>query len=555
MKNTLFILCFLFSQILVGQENGNLGIFEKVILDDSDESHGYYLLAQAKESKAKGVLVLLPGLGQKAENLIVDTKLPQFAESEGFVVVGFAGHFSLAADDVLIQKLDKVMIDVLRKTKISKDKFIFGGFSAGGKIALSYSQYCKEFPLKSPIQPAGLFMVDAPIDMHYAWSRLEALRERKQSEVSVRETNWVEQLYRDQFGATPSENPALFENVNPFSMDNNYAKDLNLLKNLPIRAYHDVDIAWRLKERKQSVIESNYLVTSAFINRLNILGNDQAEFMQTYQTGFRANGTRHPHSWSIVDEQECISWMSNLLMDSDNHATAKDDAVKPIQIKPEYFAGLNLSRGKNPSQPERILYFKNIFSGDDLNVQIVSSENAFAMVEDLAYDEFLYTINGGAQLEDKSGKSYSFESNDYSIVPKGFSGRWETLGAPDFHLEVTITTANRIEDKNLDATINPIVLANDKISGFDLNDEEILFEGKELKATLKAQKLSLIAREPLPQDEVIFVLAGQLKLWDAAKEEYTYSKGDVFILPKGFTGKVMSEGVQASRILVIQANR
>jgi hypothetical protein len=43
------------------------------------------------------------------------------------------------------------------------------------------------------------------------------------------------------------------------------------------------------------------------------MGNKRAEFMQSFKTGYRSNGQRHPHSWSIVDEKELIVWMEGLL--------------------------------------------------------------------------------------------------------------------------------------------------------------------------------------------------------------------------------------------------
>ena len=96
-------------------------------------------------------------------------------------------------------------------------------------------------------------------------------------------------------------------------MDKNYGDNEKHLQSTAVRAYHDVDIPWRLQNRFQSVAESNYLVTSELIKRLILMGNQKAEFIQSYQTGYRSNGQRHPHSWSIVDEEECVRWVKSLL--------------------------------------------------------------------------------------------------------------------------------------------------------------------------------------------------------------------------------------------------
>jgi hypothetical protein len=70
---------------------------------------------------------------------------------------------------------------------------------------------------------------------------------------------------------------------------------------------------WRLNNSTQSVSDDNDLITSELIKRLLLMCNIKGEFMQSYQTGYRINGQRHPHSWSIVAEVECIQWIKGLL--------------------------------------------------------------------------------------------------------------------------------------------------------------------------------------------------------------------------------------------------
>jgi hypothetical protein len=47
----------------------------------------------------------------------------------------------------------------------------------------------------------------------------------------------------------------------------------------------------------------------AFVNQLKINGNENAEVIITQNRGIRLDGTKHPHSWSIMktnDTMECI---------------------------------------------------------------------------------------------------------------------------------------------------------------------------------------------------------------------------------------------------------
>ena len=38
-------------------------------------------------------------------------------------------------------------------------------------------------------------------------------------------------------------------------------------------------------------------------------GFSRVEYIPTENKGYRANGERHPHSWSIVDKKELIKWI------------------------------------------------------------------------------------------------------------------------------------------------------------------------------------------------------------------------------------------------------
>ena len=39
------------------------------------------------------------------------------------------------------------------------------------------------------------------------------------------------------------------------------------------------------------------------------LGYKNIEYIETKNKGYRANGDRAPHSWSIVDEKEIVKWI------------------------------------------------------------------------------------------------------------------------------------------------------------------------------------------------------------------------------------------------------
>jgi len=85
------------------------------------------------------------------------------------------------------------------------------------------------------------------------------------------------------------------------------------LKNTPVRIYDDVDPNWWMANRGVDMYDMNALDQSAMILLLNQMGNRQAEFINPFGKGYRIEGNRHPHSWSIIDPVSTITWILKFL--------------------------------------------------------------------------------------------------------------------------------------------------------------------------------------------------------------------------------------------------
>jgi dienelactone hydrolase len=285
---------------------------KKITLNESDFYTGSYLVVEPKNDTIDGVLVLIAGFGQRADDIFPESKLDSVSQENKILTIGFAAGNKLYADSITQARLSAVLKDVISRYKINSQKFVLGGFSAGGMIALRYVELCNQYPDKFPIQPKGVFTVDSLIDIFTIWDNLELSAKTRYSEAAVEEAERAMMHIRNDYGI-PRENISKYAEINAFNMNIEYGEPEKHLRNTAVRVYHDVDIPWRLINRNQTVHNSNYEVTAELINRLTLMGNKRAEFMQSYKTGYRANGQRHPHSWSIVDEVEFIQWMKELI--------------------------------------------------------------------------------------------------------------------------------------------------------------------------------------------------------------------------------------------------
>lgn len=301
----------LFSASITFSFYANAQTLKKIVYNQKD-SLGYYLAVEPKTDSISGVLVLLAGFGQIPEHTPPETKLQNVGFANSILTIFCAGGNKLYADSVTQHKLTLIINDIVNRYTVKTNSFVLGGYSAGGMLAMRYVELCNEFPDKFPIQPKGVFTVDSPIDIFTIYEQLQESVRNNYSELAVEEAVRAIGYINNDFGI-PKDHIDIYAKLTAFSMNKSYSQNEKYLQNTAVRTYHDVDIAWRIKNRNQTVHLSNYEVTAELINRLVLMGNNKAEFMQTFQTGYRANGLRHPHSWSIVNEVELIQWMKELI--------------------------------------------------------------------------------------------------------------------------------------------------------------------------------------------------------------------------------------------------
>jgi len=310
-KSTLItLLTFLTLGSAIGQS------IEKVIFNNKD-ANDYYLQLKPATEKINGVLILMPGYGEKPESIFPSSNLLNTAYANNILTISIAGDAKIYADENVIDKINRGLIYFLKNNpNIPKNNFIMGGFSAGGTISLRYAEYTVENPTKVPVSIKGVFTVDSPVDLGNIWEYFQREIKKNYSEVGVNEANTISEKMNREIG-TPETNPQKYNELTPFNHRLLELGNEKYIKDMAVRVYHDIDVEWQLKQRRRSLYDTNQLSASELINRLMLLGNERAEFMTSKQPGMRANGMRHPHSWSIVDEVEFIQWTLKLF-DSKN---------------------------------------------------------------------------------------------------------------------------------------------------------------------------------------------------------------------------------------------
>lgn len=303
-KFSFFLLVFFVSASVLAQS------FEKVQFNEKNKDE-YYLALKPQSGKIIGVLVLLPGYGGKAEENFPETKLFNVAYLNDILTVSLSEGEKIYPDEQVTDLLNRTLADAVKRYAVAKDKFVIGGFSAGGTISMRYAEYCVENLTKAPIALRGVFAVDSPLDLASIWKYFQREIKKNYSEAGVFEAKMISEMMKKEIG-TPETNAKRYNELTPFNHELTEPGNERFLKNMAVRVYEDIDVEWQLKNRRRSLYDNNALEASELISRLLLLGNEQAEFITAKQPGYRSNGMRHPHSWSIVDEVECIQWCLKL---------------------------------------------------------------------------------------------------------------------------------------------------------------------------------------------------------------------------------------------------
>ena len=288
-----------------GQKATNPKI-EKVYLEKADTTKNYYTIIYPSKLPWTGYIFLIPGFGETAENVLQQTDLPNKMALNGILTIipTFQdGALSFGVDSLSQQSLDRMLNDVTSKHKLADKKFYLGGFSIGGSCAIKYAE-------NSRIKPSAVFAIDPPLDFERFYNSAKRdIRLSKENEANQENIYMIERLEKET-GGSPSTHLAEYYKLSPYSFSDSTQTAIRKLSNMPLRIYTEPDINWWLKERGADFTNMNATECSAMINELNRLGNESAELITTQNKGYRKpQNKRHPHSWSIVDNDELIKWL------------------------------------------------------------------------------------------------------------------------------------------------------------------------------------------------------------------------------------------------------
>ncbi len=263
----------------------------------------YDLLLPAEQ---KALLILFPCFPCDAADTRSESPIADTAVANGIAVLmmNFNQHI-LMSDAEKREVLDTIAAAVKAHGVDATNTFI-GGFSSGGNVSVLLAKELVRAP-RPGIGLKGVFAVDSPLD-------LVLLYECSQRDLA--KTTFPEYkgearyliAFLDSTLGSPTDSLAIYERAAPLL---NSSASVAALKDLPIRFYTEPDTAWWRANRDDSYEELNAYAMKRIHDTLVAVGSVRAEYITTEGRGVQ-HGNRHPHAWSIVEENELVDWILGL---------------------------------------------------------------------------------------------------------------------------------------------------------------------------------------------------------------------------------------------------
>lgn len=288
----------------------------EVIYKTKGDSLQNYYKVLIPETSSKGLLVIIGGFCTTPDEVMQETKLPEMAVKEGYTVVMpylIDDCSTIDSLNIYQTRLEILIPEIIKNYNIPVGKFIIGGQSLGGHRALYYTEQAYKKISKKIIKPNAVFGVDPPLNMKRLWNSFTYGVRVNYSEISVGEGKEMLRRFKIMYGGSPSQKPKKYEEVSSFYPEAKDGGNAKYLKTVPIRLYCDPDINWIIENRRGSYETMNATDLSGCISQLMLLGNKKAEFVNCIGKGFKPDGTRHPHYFSMLDPVEFISWANKIL--------------------------------------------------------------------------------------------------------------------------------------------------------------------------------------------------------------------------------------------------
>jgi hypothetical protein len=214
-----------------------------------------------------------------------------------------------------MKELEGYIYEAITKNNIPKSNMLYCGMSLAGTRALKLAAFSQTIQSAYKLTPKAIAICDAPLDMVRNYRECKKASDLNLNPIGASESEWVSSYLRSNLNGTPEQSLNTYIKYSPFCYTAENGGNAKAFKNIYLRCYTEPDVNWWIENRGRDYYGMNAVDLAALVNQLKILGSKKAELITTAGKGFREDGSRHPHSWSIVDENDLVEWFIRLPSD------------------------------------------------------------------------------------------------------------------------------------------------------------------------------------------------------------------------------------------------
>jgi pimeloyl-ACP methyl ester carboxylesterase len=262
-------------------------------------------------NNAQQVLILFPGGGTVAKDIAANFAIVEPAPQQNIALflMNFNRHLWLTPNQC--EQLTNLITTALQAQQLEDLPVVLGGMSIGGNVATTLGSYWLQQEKKPPLK--GVFIVDAPLDLYALYENALFDTQRPElDEQRLAEPNWIVNYFTAAFG---TDSTTLLHNIQqlaPLTYAQQHWENIAPLQGIPTRFYTEPDPAWWQANRQTAHERTNAHKLQQWTALLKQQNWQKLELIETQNKGYRANGERHPHSWSIVEVEELLQWMKKI---------------------------------------------------------------------------------------------------------------------------------------------------------------------------------------------------------------------------------------------------
>ncbi|MEO0338545.1 MAG: hypothetical protein AAF242_04955, partial [Bacteroidota bacterium] len=238
------------------------------------------------KEKLKGLLILFGGFPETPTDIRREFQIeaPSLAKGIGLLYMRFNQRLWLEQEEK--EQLAQVLEEAFQSHDIRTAKIYLGGFSSGGNIALLLTNHLLK--TTSSVQPEGVFVVDAPVDLLQLYECSQRNIESAFSDISVQESQMIVGTFDQNFGL-PKDGIDRYELASPFTLYTKNLQNLNALGDSKVRLYTEPDTLWWKENRMNDYIDMNAYYLKKLSEALKAqLKHTNVQLIETQDRGFRA---------------------------------------------------------------------------------------------------------------------------------------------------------------------------------------------------------------------------------------------------------------------------